>query len=334
MDYVSTRGIAPALGFSDVLLAGLARDGGLYVPGNGRGCLPRRSPGLAGLPYAAAAVEVMRPFIGDDIAEGDLRRMADEAYATFRDPAVAPLRELRPGALRARTLPRPDARIQGRRPAAPGAADGPCAPPARAARDDRRGDLRRHRRGGGRGVPRPRQRRAVHPVSEGTRIAVPAAPDDDGRGRQCPCAGGRGDLRRLPGDREGRCSTTSPSATGWDLRESIQSIGRGSSRRLSTISPPPWRSALRSRRCPSPCRRAISATSTPAMPRSGWGLASTAWWWRPIPTTSWRARSPPAATSCSPSWRRHRRPWTSRCRRISSGCFTTPTAATARRSAG
>jgi threonine synthase len=97
VNYVSTRGLAPALGFSEVLLAGLARDGGLYMPETWPQFGPAEISGLAGLPYPAAAVKVMRPFVGGEISDRDLLRMADEAYATFRDPAVAPLRELKPG---------------------------------------------------------------------------------------------------------------------------------------------------------------------------------------------------------------------------------------------
>jgi len=90
MKYVSTRGAAPALGFSDVLLAGLARDGGLYVPD----AWPTVSHDHSGAPYARRAAAVISAFVGDDIAPDVLARMCDEAYATFRDPAVAPLREL------------------------------------------------------------------------------------------------------------------------------------------------------------------------------------------------------------------------------------------------
>ncbi|MBV8778178.1 MAG: threonine synthase, partial [Alphaproteobacteria bacterium] len=57
---------------------------------------PAAISGLGGRPYAEAAVEVVRPFIGGEIEERDLAAMAAEAYATFRHPAVAPLRELSP----------------------------------------------------------------------------------------------------------------------------------------------------------------------------------------------------------------------------------------------
>ena len=96
MRYISTRGEAPSLDFVDVMLAGLARDGGLYVPERWP-TIDRTTVGnLAGKPYAEVAVEVIRPFVGDGIAESDLARMAREAYGSFRHPAVAPLTQLDP----------------------------------------------------------------------------------------------------------------------------------------------------------------------------------------------------------------------------------------------
>jgi threonine synthase len=89
--YVSTRGEAPVLDFVDVTLAGLARDGGLYVPETWPSLTPQAIADFAGRPYAEVAVEVIRPFVGDAIAEADLSRMAHEAYASFRHPAVVPL---------------------------------------------------------------------------------------------------------------------------------------------------------------------------------------------------------------------------------------------------
>lgn len=94
MRYVSTRGEAPTLDFVEVMLAGLARDGGLYVPERWPTLDAAAISGLAGRPYAEVAVEVMRPFVGDSISEGDLSRMAREAYGTFRHPATAPLVQL------------------------------------------------------------------------------------------------------------------------------------------------------------------------------------------------------------------------------------------------
>jgi threonine synthase len=89
--YVSTRGEVPPLGFVDVTLAGLARDGGLYVPETWPHLDPPTIQAFAGRPYAEVAVEVIRPFVGDAVSEHDLARMAREAYGSFRHPAVAPL---------------------------------------------------------------------------------------------------------------------------------------------------------------------------------------------------------------------------------------------------
>jgi threonine synthase len=84
--YVSTRGRAPELGFNDVLLAGLATDGGLYVPTD--------YPSLPALPvgdYAALAHAIITPYIGDEIDSTALLAMCREAYSTFRHPATVPL---------------------------------------------------------------------------------------------------------------------------------------------------------------------------------------------------------------------------------------------------
>jgi threonine synthase len=87
MRYVSTRGQAAELGFAEVLLAGLATDGGLYVPAEWP-CLPDR---VEGSTYAERAAQIMQPFVGDDISAADLRAMCIDAYRTFAHPAVAPL---------------------------------------------------------------------------------------------------------------------------------------------------------------------------------------------------------------------------------------------------
>src|ERR1700678_3878786 len=86
--YISTRGEAPDLGFCDVMLTGLARDGGLYVPDTWPRFAPETIAGFFGRPYWEVAVEVIRPFVGGEITDADLGRMANEAYATFRHPAV------------------------------------------------------------------------------------------------------------------------------------------------------------------------------------------------------------------------------------------------------
>jgi threonine synthase len=92
--YVSTRGEAPPLGFVEVMLAGLARDGGLYVPETWPRLDAAAIGGFLGRPYAEVAVDVIRPFVGAAISDHDLARMAREAYGSFRHPAVAPLVQL------------------------------------------------------------------------------------------------------------------------------------------------------------------------------------------------------------------------------------------------
>lgn len=94
--YISTRGEAPVLGFCDVMLTGLARDGGLYVPEVWPQLSQAQIAGFFGRPYWEVAVEVLRPFVGGEISDADLGRMAVEAYATFRHPAVVPLDQASP----------------------------------------------------------------------------------------------------------------------------------------------------------------------------------------------------------------------------------------------
>ncbi len=94
MRYVSTRGAAPALGFEDVLLTGLARDGGLYVPETWPVFSSGEIRALAGLPYAEAAARVMRPFVGEALDEETLLALVRDAYASFDRAAVAPLKQL------------------------------------------------------------------------------------------------------------------------------------------------------------------------------------------------------------------------------------------------
>ena len=94
--YISTRGEAPVLGFCDVMLTGLARDGGLYVPETWPQLSPETIAGFFGRPYWEVAVDMVKPFVGGEISDADLGRMANEAYATFRHPAVVPLDQIGP----------------------------------------------------------------------------------------------------------------------------------------------------------------------------------------------------------------------------------------------
>ncbi len=96
MNYISTRGAAPVLGFEAAMMTGLARDGGLYVPETVPELSPPEIAALAGLPYEEAAYRVMAPFIGDTFGEAEFRSLIDAAYAGFGHPARAPLKQLGP----------------------------------------------------------------------------------------------------------------------------------------------------------------------------------------------------------------------------------------------
>ncbi|MEC9483525.1 MAG: threonine synthase [Halomonas sp.] len=94
MRYISTRGQAPALNFEDVVLTGMAGDGGLYVPET----VPQLShddlAAMAGLSYAEIAFRVMKPFVGGEIDDDTFRGIVRDAYATFSHEAVVPLNQL------------------------------------------------------------------------------------------------------------------------------------------------------------------------------------------------------------------------------------------------
>jgi len=92
--YISTRGQAPALSFEEVVLTGLAPDGGLYVPENYPQMSKDEIADLAGLPYHEVAFRVMRPYVGDCIDETTLRDILKKTYASFNHDAVAPLKQL------------------------------------------------------------------------------------------------------------------------------------------------------------------------------------------------------------------------------------------------
>jgi threonine synthase len=95
--YISTRGGAPRLGFSDVTLAGLAQDGGLYVP---EACPKISSDELANMThqhYLEVAWRVILPFVGDDIPSTELIKLLRAAYKNFTHPDIAPLRDFGDG---------------------------------------------------------------------------------------------------------------------------------------------------------------------------------------------------------------------------------------------
>lgn len=98
MRYVSTRGQAPSVGFVDAVLAGLAPDGGLYVPEAWPTFSHEQIAAFAGLPYHEVAAAVIGAFAGDEIAPDALLEMCQEAYATFSHAAVVPLVQIAPDA--------------------------------------------------------------------------------------------------------------------------------------------------------------------------------------------------------------------------------------------
>jgi threonine synthase len=97
MQFVSTRGKAPVLGFSDAVLAGLASDGGLYLPQSWPQVTPDEIASFAGKPFADVAYAIISRFTGTDIPPAELRAMVDAAYAGFRHPSTTPVLELEPG---------------------------------------------------------------------------------------------------------------------------------------------------------------------------------------------------------------------------------------------
>jgi threonine synthase len=94
MEYISTRGSAPALDFAGATLAGLASDGGLYVPRHWPRFTEAEIAGFAGLPYAELAARIMQPFVGDCLTPERLRELTAQAYGRFAHKAVTPLKQL------------------------------------------------------------------------------------------------------------------------------------------------------------------------------------------------------------------------------------------------
>jgi threonine synthase len=94
MQYVSTRGSAPALDFEGVTLAGLASDGGLYLPAEWPRFTPYEIRALRGLSYPALAARVMQPFVAGSLSEDELAAVCKAVYGNFGHAAVAPLVQL------------------------------------------------------------------------------------------------------------------------------------------------------------------------------------------------------------------------------------------------
>jgi len=94
MDYISTRGSAPALDFAGATLAGLANDGGLYLPREWPRFSQAEIAAMVGLPYAELAATIMQPFVGDSLTPQRLLELTTAAYDRFAHKAVTPLQQL------------------------------------------------------------------------------------------------------------------------------------------------------------------------------------------------------------------------------------------------
>jgi threonine synthase len=94
-NYISTRGNAPHLDFSYTTLAGLALDGGLYVPETMPSFTAAELQALRGKPYAEVAEKIMAPFIGEDIPPAVLKEIIEKSYSVFDDPRIVPLVKLK-----------------------------------------------------------------------------------------------------------------------------------------------------------------------------------------------------------------------------------------------
>ncbi|HAU21487.1 MAG TPA: threonine synthase, partial [Erythrobacter sp.] len=94
MEYISTRGSASALDFEGVTLAGLASDGGLFLPREWPKFSEAEIAGMAGLPYPQLAARVMAPFVEGTLSEDELLGLCEQAYGRFAHDAVTPLVQL------------------------------------------------------------------------------------------------------------------------------------------------------------------------------------------------------------------------------------------------
>ena len=163
MRYVSTRGRAPILDFEGVLLAGLASDGGLYVPERWPTLARDELASFRGRAYADVAHAIISRFTGDTIDPPALRSIVGAAYAGFGHAAVAPLAQIGPGhwlleLFHGPTLAFKDIALPGARPALRSLSRTPRRP-----HHDRRRHLGRHRLGRHRGNQGPRAGHHLHP---------------------------------------------------------------------------------------------------------------------------------------------------------------------------
>ncbi|MGH1485391.1 MAG: threonine synthase [Cellvibrionaceae bacterium] len=91
MKYISTRGEAPVLSFEDVVLTGLATDGGLYIPETLPSFSQEEIASWVGLNYQELAFNIMSPFVAGEVSDEDLKAIIEKAYVSFRHDAIAPM---------------------------------------------------------------------------------------------------------------------------------------------------------------------------------------------------------------------------------------------------
>ncbi|MEY4642067.1 MAG: hypothetical protein RLZZ227_2061 [Pseudomonadota bacterium] len=94
MRYISTRGQSPVASFEDVVLTGLAPDGGLYIPETLPAITPQQLQAWSKLSYSDLAFEVIRLFVDGAVPDAKLKQMIDASYATFSHPDVTPVSHL------------------------------------------------------------------------------------------------------------------------------------------------------------------------------------------------------------------------------------------------
>jgi threonine synthase len=293
MNYVSTRGTAPALGFGDVLLAGLARDGGLYVPESWPPFAADRLAAYASMPYAEVAAEVMWPFVSGTFDRDEFRTIVADAYATFDDPDVVPLRDLGDGLwlmelFHGPTLAFKDIALQ---------LVGRLFDHQLAAHNTRvtivgatSGDT------GSAAIDACRDRDAIdifimHPAGRVSEVQRRQMTTVDA---ERPQHRGRGHLRRLPGPREG--AVQRHRARDRRRLSAVNSINwaRVMAQIVTTSWVSPGSATAAPARSASASRRATSATCSPATARSAWAPRS-------ISSSSARTATTSSPGSCRPA---------------------------------
>ena len=288
MRYISTRGQAPARDFAGVLLAGLAEDGGLFMPETWPSWSHADLRALRGLPYAELAARVMQPFIGDAVPFATLQTMCREAYAGFAHPAVVPLVQLETNLWSMELFHGPTLAFKDMAMQVIGRLFDSRADRAGRAGDHRRRHQRRHR------LRRDRGRAGTaagwtscHPAPEGPHQRGAAAADDHGRWHanvaNIAVDGTFDDCQDLVK------AMFADAPFRKDLRLSaVNSINwaRIAAQIPYYVAMPPSRWGRRNARWRSACPPAISATCWPPGPPGAWGCPLRGWWWPATATIS------------------------------------------------